>query len=112
MRRSSAPRPCVRHETTGPNPEQWRAPTVTIDQRANFQMDDSTYNKLPGAKQVSEITKQLTERLRNELLVPQYTVEAGCFNCGVNSAMKVEKGVLLGNVECPNCGCKSLIAKL
>jgi len=104
VRRSSAPRPCVRHETTGPNPEQWRAPTVKIDQRANFQMNDeqTTLKKF----------RQLYKELGKELSKPQYTVKANCYNCGVESTVRVNKGVALDTVECPNCGCKSLIAKL
>lgn len=77
---------------------------MTIDQRANFQMNDEqmTHRKL----------KQLSEALNNELSKPQYTVNANCYNCGVDSTVKVNKGVALDTVECPNCGCKSLIAKL
>lgn len=60
----------------------------------------------------SEKVKQISENIRNEMSKPQYTVHSNCYNCGVDSTVKINRGVPLDSVECPNCGCKSLIAKL
>jgi hypothetical protein len=64
---------------------------VTIDQRANFQMNDEqmTLRQL----------KQLSEALNNELSNPQYTVNANCYNCGVDSTVSSAMPLLTFTVE-------------
>jgi hypothetical protein len=45
---------------------------------------------------------------------PTYTIECECNNCDFSGPVEIEKGTVaaLGNIVCPNCGCRHLKKKV
>ena len=45
---------------------------------------------------------------QREIKKDEYEVYTGCINCGRQEKIKSEKGTMILNKECLNCGCKTL----
>jgi hypothetical protein len=43
---------------------------------------------------------------------PTYYTYTECSNCGGHNRIKILKGTLVKDVECPTCGCKTLSRQL